>query len=344
MAKPIVNKITAFDATDAHTVSLTWAGHYTTNTIHIYNAITGAEVFTNTAVGLTNIIPADTLSNGYQYYIGATVTYETTVSELSNYIFFNCYSDPIFQFDQGTYTSEHSTVVTNLIYQQNESRPLQSYVFQLYDVNQNLVSESAPFYNNTLQYTYKSLEDSKTYYVRAVGTTVDGVEVDTGYHRLTVNYTIHTNYVVLSLTNDPVNGVIDYATNIVLIDYFGEDEIHIENGKAVVFGDKTLYYDRGFNIEGDFTFVIDCTEMQLPGDDTPNVIIKNDNDKMIKLSSIRDGEGNLRFKLAVTGAIYDYNLFSAPLDTLYLFNGRILIKRINNLYSIEFKEDGLLEG
>lgn len=350
MAKPIVNNIQAFDASKSYTVTLMWSGRYESNTIYIYNAITGTLVRSISNPGLSNEIPAGLLTNGGKYYIGGTVTYKTTVSELSNYVFFVCYSEPTFKFESVPNQIDTSSVTVNLTYAQAQGRPLQSYIFYLYDNNHKFLTQSDTMYDNTLSYTYKNLQDASTYYIRATGSTVDGMELDTTEYRIMVNYAVKSTYVVMSLYNDNVNGWIKYGSNLHMIDYHGDEltpEHDIVNGMVDTRNDKWLYYNDGFTIQGDFALRADVKDLNVVKDDAnlvvgynypkPLILIKNDK-YQIKLTATRIASKVLKFKLVVTSPLGNYICYSQDLNTLSLFTGTIIIRRKGSLYGLTVKE------
>ena len=66
---------------------------------------------------------------------------------------------------------------------------------------------------------------------------------------------INQIFEMFTLTNDSLNGQIKYETNIISIDYHGDEEFEYEDGYINLL-DKTLIYDRGFKIANNCTFII----------------------------------------------------------------------------------------
>ena len=102
MAKPIVNKITPFDATKDYIVSLSWTGNRpSSNRIIINDNITNSVVYNNstTTYSLEHTIPANTLANGKYYVIQAEITdQDGAVSALSDKKLFYTLTTPSFYF------------------------------------------------------------------------------------------------------------------------------------------------------------------------------------------------------------------------------------------------------
>jgi len=140
MAKPVINQIRSFDATTDQTVDIAWNGTISGVRLVIFEASTSDQIYDSEMVSTLRpqiTIPANTLSNGRQYYAGAYI-YDRTgaISDISDYTFFICYSTPIFRFSgiTGSTVSIDSTgYEVHIDYQQAEGRKMMSYNFYLYD-------------------------------------------------------------------------------------------------------------------------------------------------------------------------------------------------------------------
>lgn len=331
MAKPIIQRFTAFDATADHTITITWSGTVASNSVFVYAASTNALVYSGSASGrLVHIIPADRLTNGSQYYVNATVTdAEGVESEVSDNYFFSCYSTPTFEFDDPPNKIQGSSVRVMVRYAQAENRQIMSYAFYLYTKSGYLLQTSETFFDNTLAYTYKGLLDNTEYYIRARGNTVDNMLVDTGMHLISVKSGNAARMSILTCDNEPKEGRIHYHTTIYRIEYHGEDDIEIYDSKADVHG-KTLYYDKGFCIDGDFTFKADFEDL-ITDDKTPMVEIRNDKGDSVCVY-LMNYDGEYRWKLIATNGNYKYMIYTDPYYFDGPISGRINFRRVNNLY------------
>lgn len=235
MAKPMLRGIPAFDASNGYgignSVTILYSGSAVSNKIYVYEADTNRRVINGTQnTGLNLIIPANTLSNNKQYYIGVTVTDDYgNVSELSDYVFFSCYSTPVFRFSNVT-NGQHVTrpvLDAKLQYSQAQNRGLMSYIFYLYEISASgdsgetskLIYTSNTYYDNSLECTFRGLEATKSYYIQAKGNTVDNMVIDTGLVRILADF-IQPNedYYILKVENNPVCGWISYKTNVHIVE------------------------------------------------------------------------------------------------------------------------------
>lgn len=335
MAKATVRHITAFDATKPFTVNFSWNGSISSNTMTVYETSSNHIVYNHQQTGtdLTHVIPANTLQNGSKYYVGIVVTDSSgNPSEMSNYTFFGCFAEPHFAFSgmsQTTAVSAFSHRVT-LEYSQAQSRALMSYVFYLYDVNRVLLASSNTFYDNTMAYTFRGLEDSATYYVRCVGKTVDDVDCDTGYYKIDVNVKVKNQYYALSTTNDSDNGFIRYSANVIKIEYTGPDLSFAES--FVDAREKPIYYDRGINLTDDFLFRIDFKDLSRQY--TGNIITLKSDKSVVAVDIIRMGAADYRFRLTVVRNGRTYTIYSAQYNLADVISGSITIIHKKGLYEI----------
>src|SRR5574344_513500 len=102
MAKPIIQNISVFDATQVKKIYASFDGFQIfKNRLIIKNTSTGAIVYNNieTSVRTYRDIPANTLTNGVNYT--AQMSFfdaENNESSLSDATFFQCMSVPLFVF------------------------------------------------------------------------------------------------------------------------------------------------------------------------------------------------------------------------------------------------------
>ena len=257
MAKPIINKIIPFDATNDYTFSFSYVGNQPyKNRIIISDASTNSVIKDETVseMRFQHTIAANTLSNGASYIVQFTAFDENNVeSAISDKVLFQCYSTPVFHFlDLGS--SENYIKTTNygasIVYTQSENRKLQQYKFYLYDASHNMISESYVLYateEQNFEYTYKNLDNKTTYYIRCIGKTVDEVNVDTGFVKIFTNY-VSSNYSgIFEVSNNKQGGYVQGASDIVSIDGVISGEYKINNGEIDLTNkDTSLKYDNGF--------------------------------------------------------------------------------------------------
>src|SRR5690606_34862893 len=73
--------------------------------------------------------------------------------------------------------------------------------------------------------TMVDLDDNGVYYARATGKTINGMDVDTGYVRFSVNYIMPSVYALVTLENIANEGSIKIQSNILSLEakYHGND-------------------------------------------------------------------------------------------------------------------------
>ena len=344
MSKPVINSIKPFDATKASKVSMTYIGNLPySNRIIIYDATTLSVVFDDTQSGFTleHTIPANTLTNGKKYAIqGQVFDSVGNASVLSDKAYFWCFATPSFYFSN---VNNDDTITTasfyaNLVYDQPDWEDIAEYRFYLYDEVKNLLVESESYYTtDNMNYPYRGLEDDKFYYIRAIGATQNGIQMDTGYIKVFVNYENPEDYKLIYAECNEKNSVVTYQTNFVVINPSDTTtEYEYENGWINLL-DKTLVYDQDFIVNGDFTMSIRGKDLYRNA-----TILKCSNDKMgFTLSSYIYDDGNMRYKLTVPNGICNYVLYSEPIMPEMWDIVTIHIRRINNIYQLYcFIEEG----
>lgn len=346
MSKLLINKITPFDGFYDYVVTMSYIGNLPyKNRIIIYNATTLSVVYddttTNTNYAIEHTIPANTLVNGTKYAIqGQVFDSNDNGSMLSDKIYFWCLATPYFYFkdikDGDIFNT--ASIYTTLVYNQSDLEDIAEYKFYLYDDIKNLLIESEMFYTiDNMNYAYRGLDDDKFYYIRAQGNTVNGIQMDTGYIKIFVNYENPKDYKLIYAECNNQNSIVTYQTNFVVINPTDTTaEYEYENGWINLI-DKTLVYDKDFIISGDFTMSIRGKDLYRNA-----TILKCSNEFMgFTLSSYIYDDGWMRYKLLVPNGLCNYVLYSEPIMPELNDIVAIHIRRINNVYQLYcFVEEG----
>ena len=209
LVKPIVNDLTAFDATNAFTVTFTASGgdQVTGNTIKVVtNDVSETTVYQNTVISynLSHVIPANTLTNG-QYYKVAIMTQDVlgNTSPWSNFVPFYCFSTPTLSFNinEGQ-TLNTSSYNVRLTYDQEQNEKIDYAVIELYNNNDVLIDNSGNLYDSnypplTFSHTIFGLENHAQYYVIGRVLTVHGTTIST-------RVSFRTNYNTIEDENELV--------------------------------------------------------------------------------------------------------------------------------------------
>lgn len=337
MARPIIQRIAPFDSTNDYEILLSWMGNRAcANRIIIYDNDTNALVFDDTVSTYTlkHTIPAYTLQNNKKYYIQAqTYDIENIPSALSNKVLFYTFATPDFYFENLSENPiiSNSSFTATIHYYSEDWEDISKYNFYLYDASKKQLLESSEMTDSfDISYTYKGLDNNTVYYVRCVGVTVNGMELDTGYVGVTVKYENPNTYARIYATPLPSQGCIQVATNIIIIQYNGTDSFEYIDG-MIDLRDKTLYYDEGFLIEDDFTVIIRGMNLWQNAD-----ILKMSNGNLgLTLSSHIYTNEKLRFRLLVPNGVSNYLLYSDELEFENNDMITIIIRRRNNVYQLK---------
>lgn len=336
MAKPIITKITPFDATSAYTVSLLWTGNRPkSNRIIITDNITGATVFddTVTTYALQHTIPAGKLVNGRYYMIQAIITDEDdNVSALSDKKLFYTLTTPTFMFNNLPEDKlKNASYAASITYYSVELEELQSYKFYLYDSVKIKILESDMLTDTTnVGYTYKALQNNTTYYVQCIGYTKNGLVLDTGLHLLDVYYENPSIYSRVYAENMPDVGCVNIKSHFIHIKASGDDNYEYIDD-YIDLTSKKLIYNQGFKIEGDFAMKLTGKKLWKSSE---ILRMRNDYNNVV-VSSYIYPDNMLRFKLTVDNGLCNYILYSDALSFEQVDDVTIFIKRVNNVYIIK---------
>ena len=344
MAKPIVKHITPFDANEDYEITLSWSGNRShANRIIICDYETNAVVFDDMAssFALKHTIPAHTLTNGKKYTIQAqTYDVENNPSALSDKVLFFVFKTPDFYFKDLPENNliANSTFTANIYYYSEDWEDISKYIFYLYDASKKQLLESKELTDDfNINYTYRGLDNNTVYYIRCVGVTVNGMELDTGYIETTVKFENPNQYARLYATPLPKQGCIQVATNLIIIQYNGTDSFDYIDG-MIDLRDKMLYYDKGFLIKDDFTVLIRGINLW----QTAEIFKMSNGNLDLTLTSRIYDEGKLRFKLTVPNGVSNYIIYSDEQVFTNTDMVTVAIRRKNNVYLLKvFIELGL---
>lgn len=327
-----------------------------------------------------NTVPAGTLANGKYYQASiVTENAAGTKSAQSNIIQFYCYTHPTFAFSNIASTGiiGNASYSFDVTYNQAENENLDSYVFNLYNSQKILLSTSGNQYNSsatfplTISHLFSGLENNSEYYVEANGVTSGGTRITTGQVHIYVQYTQPAFYSNLTLTNHCQGGYITVQANVVGIEgksdpfpptYIEEQAVDLSKFGAYV------KWDDGFEINGDFVlrawfrgawndsvkYPISAAKSYLAKVYTEDVELfnlTNSDKEIIRGGVIYEYASNTAINmygyirvLSKDGNVHGYNAVSSVLvlsaDTFTSDNIMLMVKRINNLYTVSLVEKG----
>lgn len=228
MAKPIIRPIDSFDAASSTFINFVWNGAMAyNNRMVVFDATAMTTVYDHTYSGnyykLNHEIPANTLTNGLKYAVQISVIDKNgDISDFSDKAYFWVMEKPIFYFEgldpENITLVENSSYTATLHYEQEDGIKISSYQFFLYNSTKELLDSSELLKDDSLTYTYRSLETNTAYYLRATGYNAKNVPLDTGYTPIAVSYIRPSFYAKMFATANPVIGTVDYWSNIVNIE------------------------------------------------------------------------------------------------------------------------------
>lgn len=259
MAKPIISKFSVLDGRVATLVPFVCydTGASTVNYIIRDNA-DGNIRYDRTAKveGLAKSpskafrIPAATIENRLTaYYVQIKVTNTSgEVSDFSDSVLFYAHDKPILSFADLS-TSKVTTIPfpsysfdLKYTYNQSHSELLNSCQFFLYDADKNVVDESKMYYGSKLHsYQVDGLDDGYTYYVRAVGQTLNGYALDTGYNEIHVSYDMSQANLMITAENDKTRGGIHIKGTLAIDDTSNYSTLKVKRRKLGEFSWTTIF-------------------------------------------------------------------------------------------------------
>lgn len=257
--KPILRRINAIDAQKPLTLEFVWEGNQSFGNICVIRQNDTNDIVyqqSQTTMQLKHTIESNTLINGVLYNASiATIDSENNISEYSNPILFYCYSTPQFTFNniKSNQIIRNSSYQTMMDYVQVEGEALQSYEISLFDSSKSLIRSSGVQYStDVIKYTLSGLEDNQSYFVKATGKTLNGMDIATEYIYFSVNYIQPAIYSILTTENVKENGYIKLQSNIKSIEcYTNKDPIFID-GEYINLKDDVLTMNDNFILSDNF--------------------------------------------------------------------------------------------
>jgi len=285
-----------------------------------------------------NSIEGGYLTNGEQYAAEIISYHYDTVSEVSNKVYFWCYATPVFKFTNITEGEifNSQSITANLLYEQSDGIDISQFKYALYDSQMTLISETPAMsnYQDNKSHNYNGLENNAIYYIRAYGSTTNGQVLDTGFVTIFIQFEAPDSYSILYANADNVNGIIEYNTNIRLIEPNRNVNTYQFDMSTINLEDDRLVYDTNFVIDGDFIMAI--RHKYTVGE----ILTCSNPDHGFKLRIVPCAETDTyRYKLTVPNEISNYILYSEEFvmdDTKMM---TCWIRRINNLYELTVYTD-----
>ena len=228
LVKPIINEISAFDATIGTTITFMANGgdQVYANKIKVVlndgNETIEYESPKTVTYDLKNTIPPNILQNG-QYYKVNVITYDVlgNTSPASNYQPFYCYKTPLLSLNitEGqTINTPNKQIV--LTYSQSEGEKVDYAQIDVYNGSNILISSSGNLYNSDyppLNFTHDvfGLENHSQYYIQGSVVTINGTIVKTDKVLFYTNFDTIIDETTLTATLDSCNGYVNLHSSMV---------------------------------------------------------------------------------------------------------------------------------
>lgn len=265
---PLLFSVNAFDPSYSHTFEFAYSGiQAVANRAIITDNATQTEVYNRKQDGLrlNHVVPANILKAGKSYLIQIQVyDADGNFSNLSEAMLFYCFTTPQFYFSNVNNEDviSEANLTLKLNYSQEENELLNEYKYYIYDAMKELIYTSDSFFtDNDLSHTIYDLKNDNIYYVRAIGTTTHGINLDTGMLQIAIKYNTIPANISFEVINDNKKGCIVFKTNIVTVGYETlNDNYTIDNGLVKLF-DNTLTYEVAS--EGDFCLIIKAKQLPI---------------------------------------------------------------------------------
>jgi hypothetical protein len=343
---PILSPINAFDPVYEYTFEFSFASSLHPQVVSNRAIITDNDTqeliydVKQDALALNHVLPANTLNPGHSYSIQIYVYDRDGNYSISNTSLFYCFTTPRFYFSNINdgdivYSAD---LELKLTYEQDQTETLNEYKYYLYSMTKDLMYTSDSFYTeNDMVHAIYGLKNSYIYYVRAMGKTVHGMNVDTGLIQITVKYINVPSNVAFEAVNDRDTGCIMLKIDIVAVDFVTENENYSIENSIVDLTGNTLTYMVG--IDSDLYIMLKAKKLPLSAFcwSTNNSIVlsvkKNIDEYYIHLSVEENKPGYNIYKAIDKNyiAYADRNYITIKDDISMV----VQIYRKNNIYDLE---------
>lgn len=350
LTKPILYAPPAFDATQPYTFTFNVIGgdQVVANQLTIINQQTSAVVYQQKQIGytFTHIVPANTLANG-AYYSAYIRTYnaQDDGSAPSASIQFYCFAEPTWGFSNIPPTNiiNNASFGFEVGYNQAQGELLSSYSISLYDDERIQISTSGLKYVDdtvlplTVSHTFSGLNDGEVYYIRAIGSTANGMQVDTGYRQIFVQYSSHDVFTDIELFSNCNGGYVTIKSNLLNIEGISQPSppIYIDDNTqvdATGVGDY-VEWNRNFIIANDFTASL---WGQSFNDDSQIIELSDEYGNSIEIVYSKVSNGVYRLDMTVTEDGDVSHVYSQQETMWAPFNKQqIWLRRVDGVYTLE---------
>lgn len=237
--------------------------------------LTGEPVYEQEVAWMNTyiIIPANTLENGKSYNFQLIVYGENKDNDASlpsSPIVLKCLKTPVFKFANvpappaSPMTVKNSYLDVEMLYEQENGELLNEYYVMLYYENKtSLVYTSSIQYADNLTVRISELMDMARYYIRAVGSTVNGMEIDTGFVEFSCNYLKPDLFMKFRADNIREEGSVRLSSNFIMVEGKSDPEVlnYIDGEKVDLLKGEKVWFDDGYQADN---FVLNANIEDIP--------------------------------------------------------------------------------
>ncbi len=389
MSKVILYEIKTFDVNDGYNFTFDYKGadNVDGNILRIYKSYdtkTPIIIQKQNSTKLNSLLKSTAniygLTNGEKYSATISMTDgETELKETCSVpVVFYCFQTPSLSFKNTEMFKQpvnSSSFIAELKYDYDKKGSyvdkLNEYKVLVYpyadDVNQLELYETKRAYVNdteNIKAYITDLDGGKSYYLKAVGTTVHGVSVESIL--LKVDIADNTQYLKSAFNAKVQNETASiYLTSHLLnIDGKSTGTIYFENGKVIINENSTVYFDKDVSVYNtavtsyakcqNNSFLLSIKFSKFPIDSDILILKDKDNKGIITLraisnkihsidnKTIRDTKGYLRLK--AVDKISENTIFTENMNLNFADNNDIcmvemlvIIERVNGGYNLKAK-------
>lgn len=332
---PSIVPFLPFDPSNIQIVEFTYSGNQAIkNRVVITNNTTGNIVYdeTQTTMKLQHEIQENSLIAGVQYLIQVQVfDAQGNNSNLSEPILFYCFTTPTFLFlnisDNDTY--RNASIELEVFYSQLENEQLKSIQYLQYSYDKVLLSKSDTLFN-LYSHTFYGLKNNTPYYFRAIGETVHGILLDTGYVKLNIEYKTLPANIIFKAENNRCEGFVKLTSNIKDIEYEFDNDNYVLKDGLLTLKENSLTYKNSFNVYDDFVLFVVAKSLPLQ-----KFLTTNNNEFSLSIINVCD---EYYCKLALKNS--DFSQYAIlPREKLTVGHNEITVKD-NNLIIFEVRRIG----
>ena len=187
----------AIDGSKANTFTATVHGDVITKyQILIHENNTGVSVYTSDEISGTYyngdtiifVLPSSQLQNGKDLLWKIKLWDRNNNTLTSPPVFFKTRTTPVVQVNEISSPHNRANVDFSGTYYQHQNVPIQYYIWNIYDAEDNLIDTSGKIYNSKLTYNYDGLLSGNTYKYQLVVVNQDNVQIASSKFSFSVYY------------------------------------------------------------------------------------------------------------------------------------------------------------